>query len=708
MQIGTLGGKMNLIKFRFCIVMLFFCFFSYISAINESSANINGINSPKILPNNPPQNLSAYDTGRKVILLWDAPTASYLQNSNNGLSLYNRHGFQNNRNLLSYNVYKNDELLATIPVGTLTYSDFNVLYGIQQYKVTALYSEGESVPSNIYEIEIGNPNLFPPTDLRLHASGSHLSLNWKEPLPYRLLYWGNGIYDSPVGADSPLQITIAVRFTPQQLITAGIAGRFIKNVRFRTGNTISTYAIKIWKGGSATLDPGTLVLTNPVENALINNWNDVALSDSIEVPDNQELWIGVEANSTSGNPVCFDGTTYVNNFGNLLFINNEWTTAFANNPLLINNWLIQAYIDMHVYPAQESTTVIAQNCTDNFPIPTLTYDNDRNPLGYNIYRNDQLITQTSIPFETTNYFDPNLQDGFYTYKVKAAYPSGESIVVKDTISIASLTIANYPWSEGFESDFPGNTWTFYDRNNDFDSWTPFESTAYAHSGIFCLTSTSNNPEIENFSPDDWLISPRLILPSIQPDQHLQLTYWVTGSHPILFNEHYALYISTNGSLPENFSTSLIEETLTSNLWTQKSIILDQYAGQTVYFGFHHFNVINQMMIRLDDIKVQFASANNDLPVIINTTRLGKNYPNPFNPETSIEFYLSNSETVKLDIYNAKGQLVKSLINSNLDAGKHNIIWDGKDNNDQNVGSGIYFYKMTAKNYSSMNKMLLVK
>ncbi len=90
------------------------------------------------------------------------------------------------------------------------------------------------------------------------------------------------------------------------------------------------------------------------------------------------------------------------------------------------------------------------------------------------------------------------------------------------------------------------------------------------------------------------------------------------------------------------------------------------------------------------------------------TKLGNNYPNPFNPETVINFSLKTDTNVKISIFNVKGEIVKTLVNETLKRGNHQVVWDGKNNSGNISGSGIYFYKMQSDNYQATNKMLLIK
>lgn len=91
-------------------------------------------------------------------------------------------------------------------------------------------------------------------------------------------------------------------------------------------------------------------------------------------------------------------------------------------------------------------------------------------------------------------------------------------------------------------------------------------------------------------------------------------------------------------------------------------------------------------------------------------RLANNYPNPFNPTTKIQYSIKDQGAVTLKVYNAAGQLVRTLVNDVLSPqeGGFTVTWDGKNNAGQSVSSGVYFYKLTAKNFSETKKMVLLK
>jgi len=100
------------------------------------------------------------------------------------------------------------------------------------------------------------------------------------------------------------------------------------------------------------------------------------------------------------------------------------------------------------------------------------------------------------------------------------------------------------------------------------------------------------------------------------------------------------------------------------------------------------------------------SDDNNNPGLV--TKLNHNYPNPFNPSTTIAFDLAKAGNVKLSVYNVKGQLVRRLTHANLPGGSHRVTWNGVDESNRPVASGIYYYRLETGDYTKTNKMLLMK
>jgi len=90
------------------------------------------------------------------------------------------------------------------------------------------------------------------------------------------------------------------------------------------------------------------------------------------------------------------------------------------------------------------------------------------------------------------------------------------------------------------------------------------------------------------------------------------------------------------------------------------------------------------------------------------TRLMGNYPNPFNPTTTIAFEIAREGWIVIEVFNNKGQKVKTLVNDVRGAGKHVVVWKGDDVSGRGVGSGVYFCKMVCGEFVEVRKMMVVK
>jgi hypothetical protein len=85
-----------------------------------------------------------------------------------------------------------------------------------------------------------------------------------------------------------------------------------------------------------------------------------------------------------------------------------------------------------------------------------------------------------------------------------------------------------------------------------------------------------------------------------------------------------------------------------------------------------------------------------------------NFPNPFNPTTTICFNLLKASHVNLIVYNIRGQKVAQLADENMPLGKHQVVWNGKDEGGKTVGSGVYLYRLTTLETIITRKMIMMK
>ncbi|HSL88172.1 MAG TPA: T9SS type A sorting domain-containing protein, partial [Ignavibacteriaceae bacterium] len=85
-----------------------------------------------------------------------------------------------------------------------------------------------------------------------------------------------------------------------------------------------------------------------------------------------------------------------------------------------------------------------------------------------------------------------------------------------------------------------------------------------------------------------------------------------------------------------------------------------------------------------------------------------NYPNPFNPSTTISFMLPQREFIEINVYNSLGELINKLAYREFESGENKISWQGTDRNGEPVSSGIYFYKIKSTEKMLTGKMVLQK
>ncbi len=125
------------------------------------------------------------------------------------------------------------------------------------------------------------------------------------------------------------------------------------------------------------------------------------------------------------------------------------------------------------------------------------------------------------------------------------------------------------------------------------------------------------------------------------------------------------------------------------------------GSDTLWFATEHGGVFQVNLSQLTSIN----NSKKQLPL---QTVLFPNYPNPFNPSTTIEYELPMSGFVRLTVYNLLGQKVRTLVNTRQTAGLHRIVWDGCDESGLPVSSGVYFYQLRTDAKTQTQKMMLLR
>ncbi|HOD54399.1 MAG TPA: carboxypeptidase regulatory-like domain-containing protein, partial [Candidatus Cloacimonadota bacterium] len=306
----------------------------------------------------------------------------------------------------------------------------------------------------------------------------------------------------------------------------------------------------------------------------------------------------------------------------------------------------------------------------------------------------------------------NVWLGTYTLRIaKTGYVTYENnnVIIAGTEynhPLVTLEVSNVFFTEDFEgATFPPQGWTSIDADQDSYNWQMWDIEGAGYNSLQCAASASYLNNVGALTPDNYLITPAI---SLQANgSEYTLNYWVSAQDPAYAAEHYSILVSNTGTNIADF-TSIYSETLTSASYEQRSVNLNNYIGQTIYIAFRHHDVTDMYWMKIDQVEInRTLSQGNQTPEIKQTVLKG-NYPNPFNPVTNISFDLVSDELVKVDIFNAKGQKVKTLLNEQMKKGSHTIQWNGTDDLGKNVGSGIYFYNMRSGKYTSTRKMILMK
>jgi len=137
---------------------------------------------------------------------------------------------------------------------------------------------------------------------------------------------------------------------------------------------------------------------------------------------------------------------------------------------------------------------------------------------------------------------------------------------------------------------------------------------------------------------------------------------------------------------------------------------------TITLGFKSKGLNSDMNLKMSNAEVAIngaVSAVSGAPAVTlkalpTVYGLSQNFPNPFNPSTTITYSVPKTSRVELCVYNMAGQKVRTLVNSTQAASFYKVVWNGKNDFGQSVASGIYFYKLVAGDYSKVVKMNLIK
>jgi len=234
--------------------------------------------------------------------------------------------------------------------------------------------------------------------------------------------------------------------------------------------------------------------------------------------------------------------------------------------------------------------------------------------------------------------------------------------------------------------------------------TPFIREIDAYSGEKMAVAFSNSTEVAN---DDWLISSpidlAIVIDEFPRELMLNLKVLGSGEEGELFNILYSSEATDfQEFIPLNDSPLEAEDD-----WTDLSFTLP--AGGLVKVAIQVVSTAGKYVM-IDDVSVieRLLVSNQDNDVNLVNSIVASNYPNPFNPETTISFDMPQAGNAKVQIFNLKGQLVNTILNSQVASGNQEVVWNARDSKHKEVASGVYFFRVKTDNSSVQRKMVLQK
>ena len=193
--------------------------------------------------------------------------------------------------------------------------------------------------------------------------------------------------------------------------------------------------------------------------------------------------------------------------------------------------------------------------------------------------------------------------------------------------------------------------------------------------------------------DEQVDEPTYIVGHIDSIEHEQIANF---SPPVKFNRKQVLKMS----LPTNIHGTVSSWTIyqeTDASWVPLETKIDSQTKQAV-----------AMIQELGRYKLAGDPHGTPNEIIPTSYALKQNFPNPFNPSTTIRFDIKNRSQVKLTIFNALGQVIKNLLDETREPGTYQVTWTGRDSRNNTVPSGVYFYKISAGTFSKTHKMILIR
>ncbi|PKN78738.1 MAG: hypothetical protein CVU48_07410 [Candidatus Cloacimonetes bacterium HGW-Cloacimonetes-1] len=468
---------------------------------------------------------------------------------------------------------------------------------------------------------------------------------------------------------------------------------------------------------------GTLTLSSVSPNiSIIQNsisFNAIAAADSTYVPNAFQVQIGGYFEDLAVAQLQFTA---------------QYDTYSTQTPL--NIALNAPVLSIASYSINNSSNVVmpGQTPSISFIVHNNGSGNAASPMLI-LMPNDPMINISAyeVYIPQVQHGEDQVMDAAFTIQISENLPLGSSVSIPyllgsengssfEGVFTINVGVMNYT----FETDWEG--WTTVDyTTSHVNMWNRNNGRNFTTGGSYSMKFGGSGTNQYNNMTAGSLISPTMTLGQnsqlkfyhwIDAEVHSNATgmAWDGAMVQMLINNSTWIPISPVGGYPyriyTNAQSPFAANTFCysgSHTWQEATFDLSQYSGTVKFrFIFGSDSGSTGEGWYIDNVRLESDFVGTDDQV--NQPRLSlSNFPNPFNPTTTISYSLEHRGAVDIQIYNLKGQLIRTLIsNSIVNPGSHTVVWDGTDDNGRSVASSMYFYKLQSGNRTIMRKMLLLK
>ena len=648
----------------------------------------------------PPINLNGVLQGTSIFLTWEMQTQMPT----------------------SFNLFRDNEPIYN-NLTTTFFTDTTVLNNTEHvYHVTANYVNpvSESEPSNSFSIR----TMFPINNLRFTFEGLSVKLIWDGyDVAFEYVVYKDGIIVSDAGFTALTFLDEDT--TPGTTYTYGVAVKYVESLPHSeiVEITLVTPSFNPPRSLSATEEGNSIklewvepIITNPLTSF-------VTLDGYIIFRDNEEI-SGIVTELS-----YLDSDIYINHYYTYYVIavysepfgisvpSNSVTTmilsvnppegliAETGNGVVILTWnLPNVNLSNSLHDTETINNASRMNNMDNSNDFT-TSRTGLEFIGFRIYKNN-----TALPnlIKQTIYIDDNVTNQTtYSYYITAVYTDIESDSSNIEIITTRFPVRNLGKKHNghnlelfWEAPIGGGA-TEYNIYRDTTLLNTITDLTYIDTTTTPAATYTYHVKAVYETYESPAVSIDVIIPLFSPPNNLN--HKVESSSVTLTWEAPELMLPFEVLLYYIIERDGVEQFTTNDLtYTQHNVA----NGVYVYSVIAKYELGKSIAVDVS-VEVDYLPDGNitEIPLI---TELQGNYPNPFNPETVISFNLSESLDVVIEIYNIKGQSIKTFDLGNLPMGHHKVIWNGYDNFERQVGSGVYFYQMKAADYTAFKRMVLMK